>query len=56
MTSLLPGEILFDIGSRAECFYYVRSGVLSVEAEVTIKEENKYPVDDYEWEIVTKTR
>lgn len=36
--SIMPGEVVFDIGSQTEVFYMVKSGELQIEAEVEIEE------------------
>ena len=47
---------MFEIGQPVEEFYFVKGGILSVEVEVSVQQENKYPTKNYEWELCSKTR
>ena len=38
--SVMPGEVIFDIGAKTEMLYLVRSGELQIESEVEIEEQN----------------
>ena len=49
------GEIVFDIGGRADVMYIVNKGCISMECEVEVEDRNKCPTDTNTWEIL-KTR
>lgn len=53
--SVMPGEVVFDIGDATEVLFMVKAGELQIEAEVEIEEQNQFPVSQDRWEInITK--
>ena len=47
----MPGDVLFNYGDTQEVIYIVKQGLLVAEADLTIEDQNKVPIDKHTWEI-----
>lgn len=45
------GEVVYDIGSNPDLFYILLSGNLTMETEIIIDEQNRFPVVSYKTSI-----
>lgn len=50
------GEVVYDIGSNPDLFYILLSGNLTMETEIIIDEQNRFPVGVDSWELHTTKR
>jgi hypothetical protein len=53
---IAAGEIVFDLGSKAENLYIVKKGCISLECEIEVEEKNRCPVAANTWEVIKTKR
>ena len=53
---IAAGEIIFDIGARAENLYIVKKGCISLECEIEVEDKNRCPVGNNVWEVIKTKR
>jgi hypothetical protein len=45
--TVYPGDVIYEIGSKVDTLYIVKSGCTSLECEIEIEEENRCPISQY---------
>ena len=49
--TVYSGDIIYDINSKVDTLYIVKTGCVSLECEIYVEEENRCPIANNQWEV-----